>query len=115
MSRRCAATLEDPTKHGRMREPPCTWYPIGNNLDSSFQGKTRSLSDGSSSDVGNSSTQTRGRGPSLMNASWSRGNNPIKIVLNDRGQPVIPKASSLATNMGVLARDGSLLPLHYTD
>ncbi|KAI8563552.1 hypothetical protein RHMOL_Rhmol03G0119100 [Rhododendron molle] len=55
------------------------------------------------------------RGPSLMNASWSRGNNQIKIVLNDRGQPVMPEASPLATNMGVLVRDGSLLPLHYTD
>ncbi|KAI8555738.1 hypothetical protein RHMOL_Rhmol05G0198300 [Rhododendron molle] len=50
-----------------------------------------------------------------MNASWSTGNNPIKIVLNDKGQPVMPEASSLATNLGVLARDGSLLPLHYTD
>ncbi|KAI8563554.1 hypothetical protein RHMOL_Rhmol03G0119100 [Rhododendron molle] len=64
---------------------------------------------------GNSSVQTPGRGPSLMNASWSRGNNQIKIVLNDRGQPVMPEASPLATNMGVLVRDGSLLPLHYTD
>ncbi|KAI8535271.1 hypothetical protein RHMOL_Rhmol10G0160700 [Rhododendron molle] len=27
----------------------------------------------------------------------------------------MPKASALATNLGVLARDGSLLPLHYTD
>ncbi|XP_058224933.1 uncharacterized protein LOC131334080 [Rhododendron vialii] len=115
MSRRRAATLEDPIEHGRMREPPRTWYPIGNNLNSSSQGETRSLSDGSSSEVGNFSTQTRGRGPSLMNASWSTGNNPIKIVLNDRGQPVMPEASSLATNLGVLARDGSLLPLHYTD
>ncbi|KAG5548104.1 hypothetical protein RHGRI_013710 [Rhododendron griersonianum] len=115
MSRRRATTLEDPVEHGRMREPPRTWYPIGSNLNSSSQGETRSLSDGSSLEVGNSSTQTRGRGPSLMNASWSTGNNPIKIVLNDRGQPVMPEASSLATNLGVLARDGSLLPLHYTD
>ncbi|XP_058205205.1 uncharacterized protein LOC131319102 [Rhododendron vialii] len=50
-----------------------------------------------------------------MNASWSRGNNQIEIVLNDRGQLVMPEASPLATNMGLLVRDGSLLPLHYTD
>ncbi|KAF7147136.1 hypothetical protein RHSIM_Rhsim03G0111100 [Rhododendron simsii] len=55
------------------------------------------------------------RGPSLMNASWSRGNNQIKIVLNDRGQPVMPESSPLATNMGMLVSDGSLLPLHYMD
>lgn len=27
----------------------------------------------------------------------------------------MPEASPLATNMGVLVRDGSFLPLHYTD
>ena len=51
----------------------------------------------------------------MMHESWNKAGGKINIEVNALGQPIMPETSILASHLGVLARDGSLLPLHYTD
>ncbi|KAH7838456.1 hypothetical protein Vadar_026622 [Vaccinium darrowii] len=60
-------------------------------------------------------TSARWRGPTLMHASWNKDKEKMKILLNGNGQPIMSETGPVATQMGVMARDGSLLPLHYND
>lgn len=61
-------------------------------------------------------TQTRTRGPTWMNTQgWGEEGGILEIETNKFGQPIEEKASRLASNLGVLARNGILAPLHYVD
>ena len=50
-----------------------------------------------------------------MHGSWNKAGGKLNIEVNELGQPIMLETSTLASHLGVLARDGSLLPLNYTD
>ncbi|KAH7834529.1 hypothetical protein Vadar_017051 [Vaccinium darrowii] len=91
--------MADAIERGRIPDPPPRWYPLGSIVSSSSEGIT----------------SARRRGPTLMHASWNKDKEKIKILLNGNGQPIMSETGPVATQMGVMARDGSLLPLHYND
>lgn len=58
--------------------------------------------------------KTRGRGPTRC-VSLSREGTQISITTNELGEPVGPEAHKFISYLGILARDGNLAPLTYTD
>ena len=50
-----------------------------------------------------------------MYKGWGDDGGILQIEVNEFGQPIEQKASRLASNLGVLARNGILAPLTYTD
>ncbi|CAL5358284.1 unnamed protein product [Camellia sinensis] len=86
-------------------DPPMSWYPPG------------SLPSASSS-IGSTHDTTAGvchssRGPTLMHGSdWNPSGGILHIVPNELNQ-VVDGYTPLASRLGVLARDGNLMPLTY--
>ena len=62
-----------------------------------------------------SDESTRSRGPTLMHSGWGDNRGVLQISVNKLGQPILNSASKLASNLGVLARNGILAPLNYVD
>ena len=49
----------------------------------------------------------------MMASGWTSDGSKLMIETNEFGQPIDDKASKLASNLGVLARNGELAPLNY--
>ncbi|KAH7847026.1 hypothetical protein Vadar_021014 [Vaccinium darrowii] len=56
----------------------------------------------------------KGRGPARPNAKWGTGEKLV-IELNDVDIPIGNTASPLQSQLGILARNGNLAPLTFTD
>ncbi|CAL5430025.1 unnamed protein product [Camellia sinensis] len=84
-------------------DPPMSWYPPGSlPSTSSSTGSTHDTTSGHSS-----------RGPTLMHGSdWNPSGGILHIVPNELNQ-VVDGYTPLASRLGVLARDGNLMPLTY--
>ncbi|CAL5344683.1 unnamed protein product [Camellia sinensis] len=84
-------------------DPPMSWYPPGSlPSTSSSTGSTHDTTAGHSS-----------RGPTLMHGSdWNPSGGILHIVPNELNQ-VVDGYTPLASRLGVLARDGNLMPLTY--
>ncbi|CAL5376862.1 unnamed protein product [Camellia sinensis] len=82
--------------------PPASWHPPGSLPTTSHSGST---SHGSVS---------AGMGPTYVHGQWGTSEDGIlKVVPNELHQ-VVEGHTSLASHLGVLARDGSLAPLTFT-
>ncbi|CAL5321510.1 unnamed protein product [Camellia sinensis] len=93
--------------------PPASWHPPGSLPTTSRSGSTShgSVSAGRSS---SQATQKQTRGPTYVHGQWGTSEDGIlKVVPNELHQ-VVEGHTSLASHLGVLARDGSLTPLTFT-
>ncbi|CAL5392592.1 unnamed protein product [Camellia sinensis] len=93
--------------------PPASWHPPGSLPTTSRSGSTShgSVSAGPSS---SQATQKQTRGPTYVHGQWGTSEDGIlKVVPNELHQ-VVEGHTSLASHLGVLARDGSLAPLTFT-
>ncbi|KAI8563133.1 hypothetical protein RHMOL_Rhmol03G0089100 [Rhododendron molle] len=88
-------------------DPPVTWYPLG-----SLPATRPDHSSASNASTSSQSTQRQTRGPTWMHGDWNPGGGMLHIVPNEVNQTV-EGHTPLASHLGVLARDGSLLPLTY--
>ncbi|KAG5533501.1 hypothetical protein RHGRI_027620 [Rhododendron griersonianum] len=88
-------------------DPPATWYPLG-----SLPATRPDHSSASNASTSSQSTQRQTRGPTWMHGDWNPGGGMLHIVPNELNQTV-EGHTPLASHLGVLARDGSLLPLTY--
>ncbi|KAL7183496.1 hypothetical protein ACSBR2_025822 [Camellia fascicularis] len=94
-------------------DPPASWHPPGSLPTTSRSGSTShgSVSAGPSS---SQTTQKQTRGPTYVHGQWGTSEDGIlKVVPNELNQ-VVEGHISLASHLGVLARDGSLAPLNFT-
>ncbi|KAL7260024.1 hypothetical protein ACSBR1_005814 [Camellia fascicularis] len=94
-------------------DPPASWHPPGSLPTTSCSGSTShgSVSAGPSS---SQATQKQTRGPTYVHGQWGTSEDGIlKVVPNELNQ-VVEGHTSLASHLGVLARDGSLAPLTFT-
>ncbi|CAL5394254.1 unnamed protein product [Camellia sinensis] len=94
-------------------DPPASWHLPGNLPTTSRSGSTShgSVSAGPSS---SQATQKQTRGPTYVHGQWGTSEDGIlKVVPNELNQ-VVEGHTSLASHLGVLARDGSLAPLTFT-
>ncbi|XP_028059015.1 uncharacterized protein LOC114262804 isoform X1 [Camellia sinensis] len=94
-------------------DPPASWHPPGSLPTTSRSGSTShgSVSAGPSS---SQATQKQTRGPTYVHGQWGTSEDGIlKVVPNELNQ-VVEGHTSLASHLGVLARDGSLAPLTFT-
>ncbi|KAL7209508.1 hypothetical protein ACSBR1_031117 [Camellia fascicularis] len=94
-------------------DPPASWHPPGSLPTTSHSGSTShgSVSAGPSS---SHATQKQTRGPTYVHGQWGTSEDGIlKVVPNELNQ-VVEGHTSLASHLGVLARDGSLAPLTFT-
>ncbi|CAL5346476.1 unnamed protein product [Camellia sinensis] len=93
-------------------DPPASWHPPGSLPTTSRSGSTShgSVSAGPSS---SQATQKQTRGPTYVHGQWGTSEDGIlKVVPNELNQ-VVEGHTSLASHLGVLARDGSLAPLTF--
>ncbi|CAL5432760.1 unnamed protein product [Camellia sinensis] len=94
-------------------DPPASWHPPGSLPTTSRGGSTShgSVSAGPSS---SQATQKQTRGPTYVHGQWGTNEDGVlKVVSNELNQ-VVEGYTSLASHLGVLARDGSLAPLTFT-
>ncbi|XP_073101889.1 uncharacterized protein [Elaeis guineensis] len=64
----------------------------------------------------NISEQRAVSGPTLLADVWDMPEeNTIVVKFNDRGQPVDEKGRVLASFLGIMARNGALTPLNFSD
>ncbi|CAL5337216.1 unnamed protein product [Camellia sinensis] len=94
-------------------DPPASWQPLGSLPTTSRSGSTShgSVSAGPSS---SQATQKQTRGPTYVHGQWGTSEDGIlKVVPNELNQ-VVEGHTSLASHLGILARDGSLAPLTFT-
>ncbi|CAL5416292.1 unnamed protein product [Camellia sinensis] len=93
-------------------DPPASWHPPGSLPTTSRSGSTShgSVSAGPSS---SQAKQKQTRGPTYVHGQWGTSEDGIlKVVPNELNQ-VVEGHTSLASHLGVLARDGSLAPLTF--
>ncbi|CAL5339612.1 unnamed protein product [Camellia sinensis] len=93
-------------------DPPASWHPPGSLPTTSRSGNTShgSVSAGPSS---SQAKQKQTRGPTYVHGQWGTSEDGIlKVVPNELNQ-VVEGHTSLASHLGVLARDGSLAPLTF--
>lgn len=50
-----------------------------------------------------------------MHSGWGEDEGSLQTEVNELGQPIGNSSTKLASNLGVLARNGILLPLTYRD
>ncbi|CAL5362586.1 unnamed protein product [Camellia sinensis] len=101
-------------------DPPASWHPPGSLPTTSRSGSTShgSVSAGMSEvhhgPSSSQATQKQTRGPTYVHGQWGTSEDGIlKVVPNELNQ-VVEGHTSLASHLGVLARDGSLAPLTFT-
>ncbi|CAL5350762.1 unnamed protein product [Camellia sinensis] len=94
-------------------DPSASWHPPGSLPTTSHSSSTShgSVSAGPSS---SQATQKKTRGPTYVHGPWGTSENGVlNVALNELNQ-VVKGYTSLASHLGVLARDGSLAPLTFT-
>lgn len=65
-------------------------------------------------DMPNQPKPKRKRGPARAYEDWGTETKLI-IKLNHLNQPIGPNASKLASQLGIIARNGTFCPIIYTD
>ncbi|XP_028106969.1 uncharacterized protein LOC114306014 isoform X2 [Camellia sinensis] len=75
-------------------DPSASWHPPGPSSSQATQKKTR--------------------GPTYVHGPWGTSENGVLNVASNELNQVVKGYTSLASHLGVLARDGSLAPLTFT-
>ncbi|XP_028106968.1 A-agglutinin anchorage subunit-like isoform X1 [Camellia sinensis] len=94
-------------------DPSASWHPPGSLPTTSHSSSTShgSVSAGPSS---SQATQKKTRGPTYVHGPWGTSENGVLNVASNELNQVVKGYTSLASHLGVLARDGSLAPLTFT-
>ncbi|KAL7231201.1 hypothetical protein ACSBR2_009463 [Camellia fascicularis] len=94
-------------------DPPASWHPPGS-LPTTSRSSSTSHGSVSAGPSLSQATQKQTRGPTYVHGQWGTSEDGIlKVVPNELNQ-VVEGHTSLASHLGVLARDGSLAPLAFT-